>query len=175
MSALDNHLGRHVFEQCICGLLKGHTIVMATHAVHFLHAVDMVILLDNGTVQCVGAPEVLRQSKHPLATAFRAAGTPEPELEPNAEQPELVTTKTATGVVGATEDGKDLKHSSKSVAVKNDTRATGRTITTEDRTVGAVVWETYATYVRASGGRFNAMLVIGEPQVHSCLQTTMFQ
>ena len=26
LSALDNHLGRHVFEQCICGLLRHHTV-----------------------------------------------------------------------------------------------------------------------------------------------------
>ena len=26
ISALDTHLGRHVFERCICGLLRHHTV-----------------------------------------------------------------------------------------------------------------------------------------------------
>ena len=29
ISALDTHLGRHVFERCICGLLRHHTVIRA--------------------------------------------------------------------------------------------------------------------------------------------------
>jgi ABC-type multidrug transport system fused ATPase/permease subunit len=152
LSALDNHLGRHVFEQCICGLLKGHTVVMATHAVHFLHAVDRVILLDSGIVQCVGAPSVLEESQHPLATAYRAAGTPEPEpeLEPESEL--------EPGAEGAAAGQKAV--TIPDTEKRNTGTGAANLTSKEDRTAGAVVWDTYATYVRAAGGGWSALMVV---------------
>ena len=51
LSALDNHLARHVFEHCICGLLKGHTVVMATHDRGIVDTMRRrVIELNNGEI-----------------------------------------------------------------------------------------------------------------------------
>lgn len=159
LSALDNHLGRHVFEHCICGLLKRHTVVMATHAVHFLHAIDNVILIDSGKIQCVGTPEeVLRNSEHPLAAAFRAAGTPEPEPEPQPEPQPKSEAEMDSGT--QTAHSEMAQNGGRPVVVKNNTRANGRLTAREDRTVGAVVWETYAAYMRAAGGSWSALLVV---------------
>ncbi len=31
LSAVDGHVGKHIFEQCIRGALKGKTVVFVTH------------------------------------------------------------------------------------------------------------------------------------------------
>lgn len=51
------------------------------------------------------------------------------------------------------------KHVKQSLAKKPD-EGNGRLTAQEDRTVGAVVWETYAAYVRAAGGGCSAVMIV---------------
>ena len=132
----------------------------------------------------MGPPEeVLASSEHPLAAAFRAAGSPEsepePELEPEPEQepelkPEPQVTPTETNVGQPTKGVGFVKNSSAESAIRNNSRATGRMITQEDRATGSVVWETYATYVQAGGGGFSALLVVGENCIYACVPRWQF-
>ncbi|GAA6012116.1 hypothetical protein JCM10207_005134 [Rhodosporidiobolus poonsookiae] len=50
LSAVDAHVGKFLFENAICGALSGKTVVLATHALHFLPRVDYIICLDKGKV-----------------------------------------------------------------------------------------------------------------------------
>eukprot|EP00928_Gymnodinium_smaydae_P085026 TRINITY_DN6832_c0_g3_i1.p1 TRINITY_DN6832_c0_g3~~TRINITY_DN6832_c0_g3_i1.p1 ORF type:complete len:1346 (-),score=146.68 TRINITY_DN6832_c0_g3_i1:106-4143(-) len=57
-SALDAHVGSHVWEEAICGLLKGRTRVVITHQVHFCKdpRVDKIVLLsDDGSCKFMGS------------------------------------------------------------------------------------------------------------------------
>jgi hypothetical protein len=125
---------------------------MATHAVHVLHSVDHVLLLDNGRLVDAGSPgDVLDKSSHPLAAAYRAAGAPEPEPETDVEGENGAKKAAGKGFVSGGED--------QWVSVKkSDGR--GQLTAKEDRTSGAVVWDTYATYVRAAGGGWSAAGVL---------------
>lgn len=42
LSAVDSHVGRALFQDCICGALRGKTVLLVTNALHFLHAADQV-------------------------------------------------------------------------------------------------------------------------------------
>lgn len=42
LSAVDSHVGRSLFQECICGSLRGKTVLLVTNALHFLHAADQV-------------------------------------------------------------------------------------------------------------------------------------
>ena len=46
LSALDAGTQRRMVEQCICGVLKGKTIVLATHQVQYLDKADNVIVIE---------------------------------------------------------------------------------------------------------------------------------
>lgn len=51
LSAVDAPVGRRVFADCIRTFLKGKTVVLVTHQLHFLENVDHIVLLDQGRVQ----------------------------------------------------------------------------------------------------------------------------
>ncbi|KAJ3097648.1 hypothetical protein HDU96_000305 [Phlyctochytrium bullatum] len=50
LSAVDAHVGKYLFENCICGALGGKTRILVTHALHFLPQVNHIYLMDNGRI-----------------------------------------------------------------------------------------------------------------------------
>ena len=61
LSAVDAHVGKHIFDQLIgpTGLLKDKTRILVTHNLGFLHRVDRILLLEEGRVQEQGTLEEL--------------------------------------------------------------------------------------------------------------------
>ncbi|KAG2442750.1 hypothetical protein HXX76_002831 [Chlamydomonas incerta] len=59
LSAVDAHVGRHLFEECICGLLEDRTRLLVTHQLQYLPASDLVVVMDAGRIQHVGTYEEL--------------------------------------------------------------------------------------------------------------------
>ena len=65
LSAVDAHVGAHIFEACVLGLLARRTRVLVTHAVPLtVMAADQVVVMHAGRVLAAGpptspAPEIL--------------------------------------------------------------------------------------------------------------------
>ncbi|CAH1159391.1 unnamed protein product [Phaedon cochleariae] len=55
LSAVDTHVGKHLFEQCIKGYLEKTTRILATHQLQFLKQADMIIVLKNGRIESIGS------------------------------------------------------------------------------------------------------------------------
>ena len=53
LAAVDPKVAKNIFDQCIgpCGLLRGKTRILVTHATHFLVDTDQILLLTNGHVE----------------------------------------------------------------------------------------------------------------------------
>jgi ABC-type multidrug transport system fused ATPase/permease subunit len=47
LSAVDTRVGRHLFDDCICGFLEGKTRVLVTHQLQYLHTTDDIVILNN--------------------------------------------------------------------------------------------------------------------------------
>ena len=62
LSAVDAHVGQHIFHECILGALAGKTRVLVTHQVHLLHLCDLIVVLDHGSVKAFGTYNELRTS-----------------------------------------------------------------------------------------------------------------
>ena len=62
LSAVDAHVGRSLFEECICDHLKGKTRILVTHQLQYLNSVDNIYVLSNGTIKAEGTFETLRNS-----------------------------------------------------------------------------------------------------------------
>ena len=62
LSAVDAHVGRRIFEDCICKYLKGKTRILVTHQLQYLQDVDQTYVFDNGSVQMSGTFEDLKNS-----------------------------------------------------------------------------------------------------------------
>ncbi|KAK9823485.1 hypothetical protein WJX72_003089 [[Myrmecia] bisecta] len=54
LSAIDAHVGQHVFAHCICGLLGGTTRVLVTHQLQYLPAADLVVVVSQGRLSDIG-------------------------------------------------------------------------------------------------------------------------
>jgi ATP-binding cassette subfamily C (CFTR/MRP) protein 4 len=50
LSAVDAHVGRHLFDDCICDFLQGKTRLLVTHQLHYLQAADNIVILSNVSI-----------------------------------------------------------------------------------------------------------------------------
>jgi ABC-type multidrug transport system fused ATPase/permease subunit len=50
LAALDSHVGKKIFDNVICGLLKSKTVVLVTHQLHLLPHFDLIIVMKDGSV-----------------------------------------------------------------------------------------------------------------------------
>lgn len=50
LSAVDAHVGRHLFDKCICRYLEATTRVLVTHQLQYLPAADWVVVISQGRI-----------------------------------------------------------------------------------------------------------------------------
>ena len=50
LSAVDVHVGKFLMEETILGYLKGKTVIMPTHAVHFAEQADRILVMKKGEI-----------------------------------------------------------------------------------------------------------------------------
>ena len=63
LSAVDAHVGHHIFTQTIIRALSGKTRIFVTNQIHFLHQCDEIYTLNNGSVSESGKfQELLNQN-----------------------------------------------------------------------------------------------------------------
>ncbi|XP_045910008.1 ATP-binding cassette sub-family C member 4-like isoform X2 [Micropterus dolomieu] len=62
LSAVDAEVGRHLFEQCICGLLKNKSRVLVTHQLQHLRAANQILVLQEGHIMAQGTYNELQCS-----------------------------------------------------------------------------------------------------------------
>uniref|UniRef100_A0A673JJJ5 Cystic fibrosis transmembrane conductance regulator n=1 Tax=Sinocyclocheilus rhinocerous TaxID=307959 RepID=A0A673JJJ5_9TELE len=61
LSAVDAEVGRHLFEQCICGILKDKPRILVTHQLQYLKAANQILVLKEGHMVARGTySELLR-------------------------------------------------------------------------------------------------------------------
>jgi len=59
LSAVDAHVGRHLFDECICGLLGNRTRILVTHQLQYLPSADKVVVMADGQITEVGTYDEL--------------------------------------------------------------------------------------------------------------------
>lgn len=62
LSAVDAHVGQHIFQECIKNTLKDKTRILVTHQVHLLPQCDLIIVLEDGKVKVSGTYDEICQS-----------------------------------------------------------------------------------------------------------------
>lgn len=63
LSAVDAHVGKHIFFECIKKALSGKTIIFVTHQLQYLKDCDEVVLLKEGRVGEYGTHDQLMKRK----------------------------------------------------------------------------------------------------------------
>ncbi|KAK2579439.1 hypothetical protein KPH14_002650 [Odynerus spinipes] len=59
LSAVDAHVGKHMFEECVVKYLKGKTRILVTHQLQYLRNVNRIIVFKDGTIQAEGSYDEL--------------------------------------------------------------------------------------------------------------------
>ncbi|XP_018322257.1 multidrug resistance-associated protein 4-like [Agrilus planipennis] len=63
LSAVDAHVGKHLFEKCILQFLKHKTRILVTHQLQYLKKADQIVVLDNsGRIEACGTFDELSKS-----------------------------------------------------------------------------------------------------------------
>ena len=139
---MDAHVGRHIFDNAICGLLKDKCRILATHQLHVLNRCDRIIWLQDGRIETIDTFENLMKYNEGFQKLMATTAQEEKiDDEDLANENEVEDEK---------KDGKKRKISKKGAALMQQ----------EERAVKSVSWGVYAAYIRASGSILNGPAVL---------------
>ncbi|OAX79950.1 hypothetical protein ACJ72_05730 [Emergomyces africanus] len=144
LSAVDAHVGRHIMDNAICGLLKNKARILATHQLHVLSRCDRIILMDDGRISSIDTfdnlmrdNEVFRQL---LATTAQEEDTSKAESDEEddieAESVELPKKKAKKSKPGPS------------------------LMQQEERAVSSVSWGVWRAYIASFGLAINCPLIV---------------
>uniref|UniRef100_A0A665V6E5 ATP-binding cassette sub-family C member 5 n=1 Tax=Echeneis naucrates TaxID=173247 RepID=A0A665V6E5_ECHNA len=62
LSAVDAHVGKHIFEECIKKELQGKSIILVTHQLQYLEYCDDILVMEDGEIQEAGSHQALMKA-----------------------------------------------------------------------------------------------------------------
>ncbi|RDA88362.1 hypothetical protein CP532_5604 [Ophiocordyceps camponoti-leonardi (nom. inval.)] len=140
LSAVDAHVGRHIFDSAILGLLKDKCRILATHQLWVLSRCDRIVWMENGKIQAVDTFDNLMRHHQGFRTLMETTAE-------EGEKEEKTSSSRTTAETTAPE--KQKTKVKKGAALMQQ----------EERAEAGVPWSVYGAYVSASGTLFNAPLI----------------
>lgn len=156
LSAVDARVGKHIMENCINGILKDKTRILATHQLSLVGSADRVIFLNGDGSISVGTPSELEANNEgfrKLMAFNQAAKSEEDEeqededvLEAEAEEIERQLSKKDSGI----EEVQDVEAQHKEY--NQDKKADGRLVLQEGKNENGVDSKVYKRYFSNGSG-----------------------
>ena len=137
LSAVDAHVGKYLFEECIKNYLKEKTRILVTHQLHFIDQVDWIILMDNSKIIGQGTYEELMKTCPPFSSLL---------FNYNGDVEETTFDETNNDKI------KDSIESSTETKVLESKKTVEKLISREERVVGGVSGFVVRKYVVLAGG-----------------------
>ncbi|KAG1834892.1 ABC protein [Suillus variegatus] len=156
LSAVDANVGKSLFQDAIVGALRnrGVTVILVTHAIHFLSQVDYIYTMNNGIVTESGTYENLISRGGDFARFDLEFGGHASEGEEETQEEEVIPQTRIT-----IEDVK-LKSKRAKKQATGSGKLEGRLIVKEKRSTGSVSWKVYWTYLVAGRGSITGPLLL---------------
>uniref|UniRef100_A0A671K610 Multidrug resistance-associated protein 5-like n=1 Tax=Sinocyclocheilus anshuiensis TaxID=1608454 RepID=A0A671K610_9TELE len=123
LSAVDAHVGSHLFHSAIRRAAKSRTVIFVTHQLQFLPECDEVVLMKDGQIAEHGTHVQLMEKGRDYAALFN------------------------TLTVGV-----ESLLCCSSLFLSSDVPLTDQLMQAEEKGSGAVDWQVYTTYIKAAGG-----------------------
>ncbi|KAJ6466582.1 ABC protein [Mycena vitilis] len=147
LSAVDANVGKSLFHNAILGLIQqGKTVILVTHALHFLSQCHYIYTLENGRISERGSYQELLDKNGEFARLDKEFGGGVAEGEPVEN---LVTVTVTVEELMA-----------KSAKAGGTGKIEGKLITKERRTTGSVSWKVYGSYIKAGRGYITLPFVL---------------
>lgn len=125
LSAVDTHVGKQLFDDCICGYLRDKCVVLVTHQLQYLKSVEKIVLLQEGRVVVQGNYESIRSSKNVFTKLLEEIEHEEEEIRRKSR----------------------LLSISEEEVSDNDIQVLKR----EEKGTGNISWHVYKSYLEAGG------------------------
>jgi ATP-binding cassette, subfamily C (CFTR/MRP), member 1 len=140
LSAVDAHVGRHIMDEAICGIMKDKCRILATHQLHVLNRCDRIIWMNEGRIQSIDTFDNLMNNNRDFQ-----------QLMATTAQEEVIEEKDKTDDENEVEDGKK--------EVKKRKKPAGALMQQEERAVNSISWGIYGAYIKAAGSFLVAPLI----------------
>jgi len=141
LSAVDAHVGRHIFDNAIVGLLGNKARVLATHQLWVLNRCDRIIWMEEGKIQAIDTFDNLMRDHEGFQLLMETTAVEEKQEEDTHVNDDEVE-----------DEKKTMKKKKKGGAAL---------MQAEERAIKSVPWSVYIDYMKASGSILNAPLVLG--------------
>lgn len=144
LSAVDAHVGRHIMDKAICGLLKDRCRILATHQLHVLNRCDRIVVMDEGRIDAIDTFENLMHDNE----LFKRLMSTSRQEDSNEDEE-------------AAKEGDEIKKPDEveTAPKKAPTKPTAALMQQEEKATASVGWSVWKAYIRASGSYFNALVV----------------
>ncbi|CAG8039873.1 unnamed protein product [Penicillium nalgiovense] len=144
LSAVDAHVGRHIMDKAICGLLKDRCRILATHQLHVLSRCDRIIVMDEGRINAVDTFDNLMRDNE----VFKRLMSSSRQEDMQEEEEEAVDE--------AVDEADEKEPNSKKTVPAKPAAAL---MQQEEKATESVGWSVWKAYIKASGSYFNAIIV----------------
>lgn len=133
LSAVDAHVGRHIMDNAICGLLKGKCRILATHQLWVLNRVDRIIWMQDGNIEAIDTFDKLMADNADFRQLMATTATEEKQEEAEHVNDDEVEDEK--------KEAKKRKKQQKAAVLMQ----------AEERATDSVSWGVWIAYIRASG------------------------
>ncbi|KAM9802672.1 ATP-binding cassette sub-family C member 4-like isoform 2-T2 [Syngnathus typhle] len=148
LSAVDAEVGKHIFEECICGLLRDKPRVLVTHQLQYLKAAHEIVVLKEGQMVAKGSYRELQNSGLDFTSLLK-------EEDIQEERPSTTLTLSDKSMSSMS----SLSASCYSLMDETCTPAAAQPTEEERRTQGAIGLQIYVKYFRA-GANFLVLFLL---------------
>ncbi|XP_066258696.1 probable multidrug resistance-associated protein lethal(2)03659 isoform X2 [Euwallacea similis] len=141
LSAVDVHVGRQLFDECIIEYLKEKCVILVTHQLQYLKNVKKIYVLGNRTIEHSGTYEDVQNSGKDFTKLLN-------ELKDIIDDEE---DKEETGSIGENEELKPVRRRrafTKEIVPDSDKAPQ---VEAEGRGAGKVSWKVYTSYFLSGG------------------------
>ncbi|KAG0326603.1 hypothetical protein BGZ99_009350 [Dissophora globulifera] len=175
LSAVDAHVGKRLWEDCMLTELKGRTRIIATHQLHVLPDTDYVICMKGGKIAEEGTFKDLMAKNGDFCALMEQYGGIQAEeeveeevnfdsIKPDSSRP-AVRSKSFSGksahlaspITEKRDIYEDKDDSERRTSLEVEGKAPQKLMSQEERETGAVKGNVYGGYLKASGWHFWAI------------------
>ena len=176
LSAVDAHVGKHLFQKCIREHLNQSAVILVTHQLQYLREADLIVVLKQGRVQETGTFQYLVKNGLDfsafLSLEEREEGEEGKEKDTeNVEEEQFSSISSETLLLDQAKDKAlaQMRKRTKTLSVcsevshKSEMRvedSTDPVQTKEMRSVGNINSKVYSSYFRAGGNWFTVAFLL---------------
>ncbi|KAI9335777.1 P-loop containing nucleoside triphosphate hydrolase protein [Obelidium mucronatum] len=152
LSAVDAHVGKFIFNECISGALKTKTRLLVTHQLHFVPQCDIVITMKDGAISEYGTYAELMAADGEFSKLMVSYGgvTDDDNEKTSAakeeEKDDKISALKPLAATATTKEGAEI------IKEKSGTGTGKELVTAEDRETGAVKTSVFLSFAVAMGG-----------------------